>query len=545
MATPLPTRLTHHLVSGRLRGGNTGKGIMEVEYRRYVRVWLALTLGLALHMMGCSGPATRKPGEPIQLTILHTNDIHGVLEAEPASWLPDKTPVGGFKALDGWVRKIKGEAPNTLLLDGGDLLTGGPAAALTFKGVFGGGMFELLNRMGYDAWTPGNHDLDKGITTLLPALDLLQMPVVNANLLNSRGRALAEQFKTSQIIERGGLRIGVVGLMTDSLGRVLTSEQMVGITVESANQAAKREVAHLDPLTDIIIFITHQGVESDQAMARAVPGIDVIVGAHSHTRLQSPLVENGTLIVQAGSHLKNLGRLDLVISGDRVVTHYGRLILLRTTEEINASPDVSLMVDELHTLVEKSFGEVLGELVTPWQTAGGGESNIGNWLTDQLREAAHVDFAMLNSGGIRKSLPAGPVTKGDLFAVVPFDNTVCTFSVTGDELLRIIHHNAVAASRESYGILQVSGLSYRWSQTPERVVVEEVLVGGKPLELTRNYTGATNDYILFSQAEKYLGLVPKVRERQELPIQMIVVEGFKAAGKVDARVEGRIVEVEQ
>ena len=518
---------------------------MIAYFFRHVQVWTALILWVALQGVGCSGAATRKPGEPVQLTILHTNDIHGVLEAEPASWLPDKTPVGGFKALDGWVRKVKAEAPNTLLLDGGDLMTGGPAASLTFKGVFGGGMFELLNRMGYDAWTPGNHDLDKGIAALVPALDLLQMPVVNANLLNARGRPLAEQFKTSQIIEKAGLRIGIVGLMTDSLGRVLSNDQMVGITVESANQAAKREVAHLDPLTDVIIFLTHQGVEADQAMARAAPGIDVIVGAHSHTRLQSPLVENGTLIVQAGSHLKNLGRLDLVISGDRIVTHYGRLILLSTAQEVNASPEVTLMVDELHALVEKSFGEVLGELVTPWQTAGGEESNIGNWLTDQLRVSAGVDFAMLNSGGIRKSLPAGPVTRGDLFAVIPFDNTLCTFSVTGDELLRMIHHNAVAASRGSYGILQVSGLSYRWSQTPERVVVEEVLVGGKALDLTRTYTGATNDYILFSQAEKYLGLVPKIRDRQELPIQMIVADGFRAAGRVDARVEGRIVEVKQ
>jgi 2',3'-cyclic-nucleotide 2'-phosphodiesterase (5'-nucleotidase family) len=283
-------------------------------------------------------------------------------------------------------------------------------------------------------------------------------------------------------------------------------------------------------------------VEGDRELARTVDGVDVIVGGHSHTRITTPEVVNGVVIVQAGAHNRNLGKLVLQVENDSVVAHEGGLIELWPRE--GGRDDLREMVGEWEVRIEKEFGRVIGRLVTAWDRSYHGESNIGNWLCDRLREHTETDFAVLNSGGIRKNLGSGPVTKLDIMEVLPFANLVTTFTCTGEELLSIMETNARAAAFESHGILQVSGIRYGYRRTGDTVELLDPTVGGRPVDPEATYRGATVDYVAVGNGERYFGFVPDDPESSGVKIADVILDAVEAApAAIDARVDGRMTAV--
>ncbi len=477
-----------------------------------LRPWaLALVLVVPL---ACAPKAVEPglPEAPGTLTILHTNDLHGHFLPEPAEWMDGRPPLGGFARLDAEVDHLRANRPRkgVLLLDGGDQLTGTPLSDLVVDGSKGGAMHRFFDLLDYDAWAVGNHEFDKGLDNLMAYAGASPMVTLSANLRSPDGVSpLLPNQEFSHVFERGGLKVGVIGATTDSLKGLMSREDYGRLLLLKVEDAVRAEVARLDPVTDLIVVLSHIGLDSDERLARAVPGIDLIVGGHSHTRLYEASRVGETWIVQAGSYCRTLGVVDLVVSDDRIADFRYELRELRPeTAPGDPSEEVVTITRSYQEQLDTVFGEIVAEAPALLGRDYHSESALGRWITDALREAAGTDIGMYNGGGIRSDIAAGPVTKGAIFNVFPFGNELQTFEIRGADLQNVVLRNVIAEHDEKRGFLPLSGVSWTWRVRNGAPELLEVRVGASPLDLERIYTVATNSYVA-EQWEKHLGVPPK------------------------------------
>lgn len=502
-----------------------------------------LLAAVALLALSClpSCAQSPRPSAEGELTILHTNDIHGGFLPSAGEAKDGGAPplLGGFAALDTWLRAHRAEHANTLLLDAGDLMTGNPLCEIEDEGTRGLALVEMMNAAGYDGFAIGNHDFDDGLENARKLVAKFKCPVLCANVTLADGGAVATE--PYHIYEVGTLRVGVIGLLMDNLSGVVPAETMAKLKVNDAAEAAKRLVAEIDPKTDVIILLTHQGLDADRVLARTLgPEVDLIVGGHSHTSLPKPAVENGIPIVQAGCSLDGIGRVTLQVKDDKVVSVQGELIPLKA-DQVEPGPEMKALLDRDGARVGERFGEEIGTLERDWRRNYYGESNLGNFVADALREKWSADFACINSGSLRKNLSAGPITLLDVYEVYPFANPVVTFEMTGQELLDILHHNAVSAVNHDHGILQVSGVAYEYvREDRDGARIVKATVGGEPIDPKRTYKGVSGNFIVSDKAEKYLGYRVKAWAETGTHVRAVVEEAIRRKKTVKATVEGRI-----
>jgi len=442
--------------------------------------------------------------QPKELVILHTNDMHAGYVPHVATWMKGdpKPMVGGFVELAAAVDSLRKKYPAALLLDAGDVMTGNPVTEYEYRGARGGVLFEMMNMIGYDLWTPGNHDFDVSQDNLRALIRIAKFPTINANILNDRG-ALAVAKEPFVILERNGLKIGIIGIMSQQLYGLVNQNNLVGIRVASPVETTQKYVDELRPKTDLVIALTHQGADDDSALAKAVKGLDIIVGGHSHTRLRIPSIVNGVVIVQAGSNVENLGVLRVTVENHRVTASDGRLLQLWSMERDRSTP-LAKLVDSVQKAIDRDYREVIGKLSVDW-IRGKGETEIGQFLAGAQREAAGAEIGFMNKHGIRKDLRAGPMTKQDLFEILPFANILTTFQVSASELRSILAYYV-----EMNPAIEINGVEARWQTSHDgRTEFTSITVGGKPLDENRMYTCAASDYFV-GEAKHYIGIeVPK------------------------------------
>ncbi len=500
----------------------------------------ALTLTvLTFLFVACRTPQAT----PVNLTILYTNDIHGYALPEPAPWVKSQPQpfVGGLAALEQAVTEERSKAAHHLLLDAGDVLTGQPASRFTLRDVKGGYLIAGMNLLGYDAACLGNHEFDGGLSNLNAIVERSEFPWLAANLQDRRERPA--QLGRYSIFERGGIRIGVIGLTTPELGQLIDPRMLRRIEVT--------DPATLQPLidevrkkADLIALLTHIGVAGDKRLARKLQGIDLIIGGHTHTRLSPPIVENGVIICQTGCYLRNLGVLELTIAANKITAHNGRLRTLWHTDQTHASPKMTQLLSDLRKKVQALMADTLGEIKTAWTRSRSSECNSGTFIAECMRQAVGAQIGFINSGGIRSDVASGPITRAQLITVLPFSNKMVIFKLSGEQLQAVCRHNAQAQVVKDHGILQISGLSYRFRRQGEaEVELIGVSVGGQRLDPKATYTIATNDYIAFSQPMKYLGLVPTHRELRNQVVSEAVAQQIKAHRLIDAKIQKLMQEV--
>jgi len=477
---------------------------------------------------------------PQRITILHTNDIHGHFVPETATWLDDRPPVGGFAALDHYIRQARTQAPNNLLLDAGDLMTGNLICDMEYKGAEGGALVEMMNMIGYDGMAYGNHEFDKIATNAKNLAKIADFPIICANLVDSSGHNYADS--KYKIYDCQGLKVGVIGLTYHQMVGMAHPNNLMGFyTIEPAG-VVNGLVAEIDAPTDLIIVLSHLGYDNDVELAKHIKNVDLIIGGHTHKRIETPELVNGVLIVQAGSYARNLGILELTMAGDTVQSFSGKLINVLATN-IDPQPELQAFVDSFATSIDKEYGIEIGQLVTDWNSEYQAESNVGNWVTDAIRFAVKTDVAFINSGGIRKDIPAGPVTIRDIAEMLPFQNYIETFDCTGEELMTILTENARAEGLQTHGTLQVSGVTYSWKKQDNDVSIVEVLVGGATLQKDKIYKIASIDYVNVNHAE-YFKFEPKGLINTGRQISELVIEAVRNAKSINAKVEGRMRKVE-
>ena len=396
-----------------------------------------------------------------QITIIHTNDMHSQYVPMKATWVK-KNPrpeICGMVALQYFIAQQRSKYPTSLLLDAGDILTGTPISKIKVHDVYGGGFVDMINLIGYKAFTIGNHEFDEGQENLKKLIQLFNCDVLSANLFTD-GQLFADKSYT--IYKVGTLRVGVIGLILRDLAGVAAKKNLLGITVAEPAKTAQKYIDEIDAKTDLIILLTHEGVDEDKDLAGKIHNADIIVGGHSHTRLEQPVKKNDILIVQAGSKTRYVGRLTVDVAGD-TVSHFDYQLVPTWVDSVKKpDPKMVELVEKYRVQIDKEYNKQIGTLLTDWGQANNAESNLGDFLTDAVRDICRTDFAVLNSGGIRKTLSAGPITKLNIVEILPFSNYLVKFKCTGKQLLKLMQTNAQSAVDHSHGILQVSGIKYKY-----------------------------------------------------------------------------------
>ncbi len=511
---------------------------------RGVRCILYLLLGLGCVFL-CYRQVEAASGEsPIQhILIVHTNDIHGSLVPGEAVWLDRNfpPPLANAPGALTVIRELRDSARikgyGFLLLDGGDVFKGMPVGDFTR----GQAVVDFFRVAGYDAVAPGNHDFDFGRQVLKEMVDSSGIPWIASNVRVKGTDTLPVFLRSGVIFERGGVKIGVFGLLTRYLGGMVAESLLGNLEVLPYYQVAREEVARLRQAgADIVVALNHIGYSHDRRLADSVPGIDAIIGAHSHTGVEPPdeSPRTHTVIQQAYSKLSAVGVLDISFDtrSRRMVGYQGRLIDL-LGEEVLKDTWYSRRLDSIRQIAERGFDEVIGFSRRELTRGGFIETPVGNLITDAMREEFKTDIAIHNSAGIRANIPAGEVTYRHVYQVDPFGNTVVTGKYTGRQVREICE----VSVNGHHAIFQVSGIKMTYTlRRPIGERVLAILVNGEPLDSNRVYTVATNSYLAAGSGDYRVFAEGDSLEDSFLPLRDCIVNFIRRHSPVDARVEGRI-----
>ena len=502
---------------------------MQIE--EIMRTIALLTLWTLVLFAGCSSG-------PRDIVVFYTSDIHGRFLPEPKAFEEDTLMIGGFAALSGYMNAIKKENRNTLYLDGGDLMTGNPICDIEYNGVDGGALVHLLEMIQCDAFALGNHEFDKGAEAAHAFVKAGNFPMLCANLVEQGGHDPV--FTPCTIIERGGLKIGVIGLMLADFHKIVSKPGSEPFDVLDPAKTAQRYIDEIDPETDLIILLTHQGLDEDRKLAWQIRNADIIIGAHSHQRVPEPELINGIYVTQSGPYCKRLGVLQATVDHDTLTSLTGKLVPL-VLEETEPAPKVAAFCDSIETVIDSIYGAEIAFTRVPLSREYSTSCNLGNLICDLLRTRYDADVAFANSGGIRKDLEPGPIRKLDIVEMLPFMNSVVLFEATGAELMRTARQQARVQGLDSGEILQMSGMKIKYRNDDGIITVDEVKIGGSLLMRDRIYTVVAHDYITNSQPDQYLKFVPvNAYSTGELFSSVIIEEIEKSSQPLSADARPRL-----
>ena len=460
--------------------------------------------GVILGLIGWgSGPARASRGRVTTLTILYTNDVHGHLTAWKG-WdgdLKDKT-VGGLGRLAGAIAQARKQAKDALLLDAGDLLGDSMIADLTE----GKAMVEALNHLGYDALSIGNHEPDFGTDVLRQRMKDATFAVLAANLIERKGSTpFAKPFLIKQV---NGVSVGILGLAYPKTAWTTAAKNVADVEFQDPVPAVKRYLPQLrQEGAELIVVLSHLGLGGDKALAKAVDGIDVIVGGHSHNRMRMAEKVGTTLIVQAGAHGSDLGRLDLTVERGKIVANVCTLTPL-VHDKVKSDDAAEQLLKRLVEPHREAMDEVIGK-AAHWlvraQTLAGQEaekrdqeSPIDSLFADILCERTGADVALLPGVGYGVAIPAGAITAAQLRQMVPHEGKVVTLRLSGTQIIEVLEQAVENVFTDDPavkvgGMIQLSGLRFRHDPTlskGHRVWHVERTVGSwNPMDI---YTVATN-----------------------------------------------------
>ena len=446
------------------------------------------------------------------LTILHTNDFHARFEPinkyDSGCSSEDNTEgkcFGGSARLMSAIRDARARLDNSLLVDGGDQFQG----TLFYTYYKGKLAAEMMNLMGYDAMTVGNHEFDDGPEVLRGFMDALEFPILMSNADVSGEPLLADVLKKSTVIEKNGEKIGLIGLTPQDTDELASPGPNIIFTAPA--DAVQAEV---DKMTEMgvnkIIVLSHSGYGVDLQLAENTTGVDVIVGGHSNTLLGDmesaegpyPTMVGDTAIVSAYAYGKFLGELNVTFDDDGKVIEASGAPLLMDAAVVEDEATVSRIAE-----AAKPLDEIRNKVVAQTDEAIGGdretcrsqECTMGNLIADAMLDRVKdqgIDVAIQNGGSIRASIDAGEVTMGEVLTVLPFQNTLSTFQVTGATLVEALE-NGVSQIEEGAGrFAQVAGMTYAFDASqPAGERVSDVMIGGAPVEMDKLYGVVSNNYV--------------------------------------------------
>jgi 2',3'-cyclic-nucleotide 2'-phosphodiesterase (5'-nucleotidase family) len=443
-------------------------------------------------------------GQQRDVTILYTNDFHSAFDPIPAYWLKGSPKLGGAALLATYVNQIRTRDKTTFLFDAGDMFTG----QLSFL-TKGEALMEMMMSMKYDAMAIGNHEFDYGSVNFEKQMNRVPFPVLGANIYYKDTKIRYSRPYT--IIERNGLRLGVIGIIGLDARSVALPSGITNLDFTDPIPEVRELVKELKPQVDLIVVLAHQGktgpmqtdaenhpeiqrdFDEDIRLTTEVEGIDVFVGGHAHRGIERPYVnpKTGTLIVQTYGYGTRLGYLKLNMNGKKIVSHQGELLKV-WSDKFVPDAEVARKLAAYKKRLEPKIGVVQGTLKNRLVRDYNHESSLGDFVTDVLREVGNADIGLTNAGGLRGDLPEGKVTNGNVYDALPFVNAIVVCEMTGTQIKEVLEQGF---SLER-GMIQASGLKAVYDMKKpigHRLVSLEI--GGKPADDGKTYRVATNSFI--------------------------------------------------
>lgn len=476
------------------------KDILKRHFRKTFACMFAVTAVCSTTLLSCHSSKNLAGQKEKSIVVLYDNDVH--------------CGVDGYAKIAG-LRNAIADTAYVAVVSSGDYLQGGTVGAVS-DGQY---VVDIMKHVGYDAVTLGNHEFDYKTPRMFSLLSYLGAPVVSANLRNAETGEFC--FAPYVIKQMGNKKVAFVGATTpttmsteeyafiDEKGKLLFDLCAKDIykLVQNAADKARKEGA------DYVIVLSHLGEDKtylnvdSHGLIHSTSGIDVVLDAHTHSVIPSDTVHNKlgqpVLITQTGTKFANVGKLVITANGSKSTQ------LVPTSTIAQADPIVAHVTDSINTLVDKETNlkvcdsdvklEILDEKGD--QEVRKGETNAGDLVADSHRALANADIAMVNGGGIRCGLPAGPLTYGDIISMLPYDNSLVTVEITGAELVELLNACTQYVPEENGDFPQVSGIQFTIDMTG-RTGVKNVMVLDKqsgrygPLELDRTYLLATLDYCI-------------------------------------------------
>lgn len=493
------------------------------------------------------------------LHILHTNDMHSRIESInkydstcDAEGEADGACFGGVARVKTAVdqKRAELEGQNVLVLDAGDPFQG----SLFYSTYKGAAEAEFMEQIAYDAMAVGNHEFDDGPQGLADFIDKVSFPVVSGNLDLAGEPSLDGKVQNHLVLEVGGQKIGIVSaLATDT---VETSSPGEGVVFQDEIEALKADVAALEAEgVEMIIALNHVGLRKDLDIAANVPGIDVVIGGHSHTLMSNddegtpayPEMVGPTAVAQAYAYTKYLGHLTVTFDdAGAVAAASGDPMLL----DASVTPDdaflarIAEMGAPIEELKQRVVAETAAEIIGARETCRAQECAMGNLIADAMLARVKdqgVQIAIQNGGGIRASIDAGEVTMGEVLTVLPFQNTLSTFEVTGATVIEALE-NGVSQHEEGAGRFpQVAGISFAFDAAQQAGSrVSDVRVGDAPIDPAKLYAVVSNNYLrnggdgyaMFKDAENAYDFGPDLAD--------VTAEFLAIQGPYEPYTDGRI-----
>ncbi|MDP3895040.1 MAG: bifunctional metallophosphatase/5'-nucleotidase, partial [Mesorhizobium sp.] len=463
----------------------------------------ALVAALSASVLGLS---TAVSFADYTLNIMHINDWHSRIESNnkfestcSAEEEGKGECIGGAARLVTAIadRRKALEGQNVLLLNGGDNFQGSLFYA-TYKGAVEA---EFLNLMKFDAMTVGNHEFDDGEPALKTFLDIVKFPVLSANVLASHKSTIGDRVKPSVVLEVGGEKIGIVGAVTKDTPEIASPGPDILIADDIAAITAEVEKLTAEGVNKIIA-LTHVGYPRDKELIARIPGVDVVVGGHSHSLLSNTdakaegpyptMVDNPggykVPVTQAASYSKYLGEFTVTFD-DAGVVKEAKGDPLFLDNSIKADEAVLARIQELGAPIEelknKEVSETTAAIDGDRKSCRAVECSMGNLIADAILDrvkAQGVTIAIQNGGGIRASIDQGVITMGEVLTVLPFQNTLATFQLTGADLKASIEAGLSEIEEGKGKFPQVAGLKYSFDKSVApnggRLKSLEVMEGG-------------------------------------------------------------------
>ena len=493
---------------------------------------LALTLVLMLLLAGCGSAAPAETPAPTpaeetaylgldnDIVILYTNDVHCGVDDNL-----------GYAGLATVKNALEAQGKHVVLVDNGDAVQGDTIGTLS-NGEY---IIDIMNEIGYDVATPGNHEFDYGMDQFFALTEQANFPYVSANFVDNDGNTVLDPYVIKDV---AGVKIAFVGISTpktittstpkyfqDDNGNYIyafqqdeTGEKLYA-AVQSAVDAARAEGAQF------VIALAHLGIEEDcspwtsSEVIVNTTGIDAVLDGHSHSLIECEKVKNkdGAEVLLSSTEtklayigcltIKDDGSMSTTLISDNGMKDFIGGIQEEFEELVNtvvASTDVDLIIKD------PASGERIVRV---------SETNLGDLCADAYRAMSGADVAIVNGGGVRADIPAGDITYGQIIAVHPFGNEMCVVECTGQEILDALELGCSKLPAESGGFLHVSGMTYTIDLNVESTVkldengmfvsvegerrVKDVTGGGEPLDPEKTYTLASHNYKLKNCGDGY------------------------------------------
>lgn len=427
------------------------------------RWYMGVLLVLLMFFYGCRNE------EMLEIAIVSTNDIHGNIEQ--------------FPKLATFVSRVKACYPEVILVDAGDRFTGNPYVDYAKKK--GWPIISLMNDLGYEVGALGNHEFDFGQQVLQERINDASFPMICANIDQDELTGILPSY----VIERVGVKLGFFSLLLldeDQLPKA-NSEYLKGLHFDHYLNEIENYKKYKDQC-DVLIGLTHLGVADDSVLAMQMPELDMIIGGHSHTLLESPKIVNDVLIGQSGIKLQYAGLTILKFKRGKLVERSYRSCLIDTITQVDSSVfrKVKSFMDDLR------FQEVIGEVMHPFVS----KESIGNVVTDAMVFATGADFAFYNQGGIRVTeLPKGKITRETVLLIEPFGNRIVLHDLSLDDIKALIL-NCFNRKSQQIDLLVAPG-AYTIILDQQGNGVDVVFKGqdGRPWVEKTKYRVALNNYV--------------------------------------------------